>query len=419
MSNNTSRARSVDKLPVIAGKAPVIRALYEAFYNQRDIPSLRAALFERVASNPADAAALMDLSIVLQSLGEAEKAAIHQRAALEASRIFRIRNGRGTGPNILVFVSPGDFMANTPIEFLLESSDANILLYYVDSETRDLADVPEHDVAFVAIAEAPDKRPVLENLDRLLSDWPGPIMNNSPKRIIELTRDGVAEMFRNEPTILAPKTMRVSREQLEKLASGELAISSIGELESLPIIVRPIGTHAGNGLDKISTLPELSIYLTAQSEDQFYIAPFIDYSGPDGRFRKQRIAFVDGRPFASHLAISDHWMVHYLSAGMTEYAERRAEEAEWMANFDTDFARRHARAFDALQCRIGLDYFTIDCGELPDGRLLLFEADVAMVVHSMDSEAIFPYKKQAMRKLFSAFELALQQCVARTKKAQQ
>jgi uncharacterized NAD(P)/FAD-binding protein YdhS len=107
-------------------------------------------------------------------------------------------------------------------------------------------------------------------------------------------------------------------------------------------------------------------------------------------------------------------MVHYLSAGMAQHAERRAEEATWMAGFQADFAVRHARAFDALHRRIGLDYFAIDCAELSDGRLLLFEADVAMIVHSMDSEAVFPYKKHAMGTLFAAFDNALTQRVAPT-----
>jgi hypothetical protein len=92
---------------------------------------------------------------------------------------------------------------------------------------------------------------------------------------------------------------------------------------------------------------------------------------------------------------------------MAEHAERRLEEASWMADFETDFAVRHADAFATLHRRLGLDYFAIDCAELSDGRLLLFEADVAMIVHSMDSETVFPYKRQAMATLFAAFEDAL------------
>jgi hypothetical protein len=98
---------------------------------------------------------------------------------------------------------------------------------------------------------------------------------------------------------------------------------------------------------------------------------------------------------------------------MAQHAERREEEALWMANFDNDFALRHAAAFDALHRRFGLDYFAIDCAELADGRLLMFEADVAMIVHSMDSEAVFPYKKTSMNKLFAAFEGALRERMLR------
>ena len=41
--------------------------------------------------------------------------------------------------------------------------------------------------------------------------------------------------------------------------------------------------------------------------------------------------------------------------------------------------------------------------ELPDGRLLIFEVDVAMLVHDMDDGETLPYKKVAMQKLFDAF----------------
>ena len=58
---------------------------------------------------------------------------------------------------------------------------------------------------------------------------------------------------------------------------------------------------------------------------------------------------------------------------------------------------------NTLYRHIGLDYFGIDSAELPDSRLLVFEVDVAMVVHNMDSAKIYPYKHVAMRKLFDAF----------------
>jgi hypothetical protein len=393
----------------ILGKAAIVRTIYEG----RDITPTWERLMASLSLDPANAGAFMDLSIILHTLGKKDEAVTTQTAALDISRNYRISNGQGTGLNVLVIVTAGDFMANTPIEFLLESTDTNILLHYVDVETRDLHGAPAHDVAFVAVGESPENRPVLENLERLLADWSGPIINNAPRRIIDLSREGVSDAFKHEPSILAPQTTRIAREELEGLAAGTTAIDAIGGVACFPVIVRPIGTHAGHGMEKIISPEALATYLGERSEIEFYIAPFIDYSSEDGKFRKQRIAVINGRPYASHLAISDHWMVHYLSAGMAQHGERRAEEASWMANFEADFAVRHARAFDALHRRIGLDYFAIDCAELSNGRLLLFEADVAMIVHSMDSEAVFPYKKKAMSTLFSAFDNTLAQRVAR------
>ena len=97
-------------------------------------------------------------------------------------------------------------------------------------------------------------------------------------------------------------------------------------------------------------------------------------------------------------------MVHYLNAGMAEDAAKRTEEAQMMATFDQGFAARHAGAFAALHAAFGLDYLAVDCAEDHQGRLLVFEADTAMIVHDMDPPDLYPYKAPAMHKLFAAFQ---------------
>jgi glutathione synthase/RimK-type ligase-like ATP-grasp enzyme len=130
-------------------------------------------------------------------------------------------------------------------------------------------------------------------------------------------------------------------------------------------------------------------------------------------YRKYRIMLIDGRPFICHMAVSSHWMIHYLNAGMTDSADKRAEEERFMADFDDGFAHRHANAFRAITERIGLDYVGIDCAETPDGKLLIFEADSDMIVHAMDPVDLFPYKQPQMRKLFAAFRRMLADAVTR------
>ena len=389
--------------PVI-GISPLMRLIYE----NGDPTQLWNALLARTRADPADASAWMDIAVLMQATGKREQALQIQSAAITLQPVCHRIFGTGRGPRIVVFMTAGDMMANTPVDFLLEGSDATLFYVYLDAATERIPDVPDADAAFLAIGQSSENHAVLANVARLLADWSGPpVMNGTPDRIDALTRDGVAAMLAGEPSLLAPATVRASPAALAELSSPGRPVGELLPGCGFPLVVRPAGTHAGEGMALIGGPAELAGHLAAAGPGDFFVSPFVDYSGPDGLFRKQRIVFIEGRPFASHMAVSEHWIVHYLSAGMLTNPERRREEQDWMEHFDTGFAVRHATAFAALNEAIGLDYFGIDCAETPDGRLLVFEADVAMIVHDMDSEEIFPYKKPAMRRLFAAFQHAL------------
>ena len=107
------------------------------------------------------------------------------------------------------------------------------------------------------------------------------------------------------------------------------------------------------------------------------------------------------------MAISDSWVVHYMSAGMLQNPAKRAEEARFFETFDDEFARRHHHALNSIAQRLELEYVGIDCGETPSGDLLIFEVDSGMTVHAMDPVDIFPYKQPQMRKVFRAFRQML------------
>ena len=153
----------------------------------------------------------------------------------------------------------------------------------------------------------------------------------------------------------------------------------------------------------------LGVYLAQTDAGSFYLSPFVDYAGADGRFRKYRIALFGGRPYLAHMAVGDHWMVHYLNAGMAQSPQKRDEEAQAMAGFAEGFAARHAAALAEITRRLGLDYYALDCAETSDGRLLVFEADVGMIVHDLDPADVYPYKRAHMQALFAAFEAMLRQ----------
>ena len=386
----------------LVGAAAIVRAAYE----KRDLSGLLAALQQRIAADPHDAAALLDLATLLEVSGQRERSAKFQAAALAGNRLYQTRNGSGLGLRVLLIKTAGDLMANTPAEFLLEKSDVRLLSLFVDAGMTAPPPLPPHDVALLAVGESEANRPVLEILRQWRTLWPHPVLNNAPERIVTLARERLAAAFPGCRHVVVPETLVVTDAALWRLVEG--VRDETAAQPTFPLIVRLFGAHAGRGTEKIEYAGDLADYLQHTAGQRFTVTPFLDYAGPDGYFRKQRIVFIDGHAYASHMAVSRRWMVHYLNAEMETHPDRREQEAAWMQDFDRDFAVRHAAAFEEIVTRIGLDYFAIDCGELPDGRLVLFEADTAMIVHAMDPPDLFPYKQPAMRKLFAAFEAALQ-----------
>ncbi len=204
-----------------------------------------------------------------------------------------------------------------------------------------------------------------------------------------------------------PATACLTRAQLSEIASSNTGLADVAAELKFPIIIRPRGSHAGVGLARVDDGAMVERYLADRPEQEFFVARFVDYADSDGLFRKYRIVFVDGRPFACHMAIADRWDIWYLNAGMAFSESKRLEEESFMRDFDGDFAVRHRSALAAIADRVGLDYFTIDCAENKNGELLIFEADNTAVVHNMDSPEVFPYKPPQMRKIFEAFAAML------------
>ena len=392
--------------PPFLGFAALARKVFEG----TDLKPLTARLLERAQANLDEANALMDLSVIFQfGGGQDELALALQEQALAVQRTYHLPAARQPARiRLLALMTPGLLVDNLPLDPLQADSDVELIQHYVVAEgITDPASLPEHDLLFVAVGESDRTQTLLARLEGQLRDWPKPVLN-PPARIAQMARDRCARLLAGIPGTLVPASNRVSRHWLEVLANGVLSLDSLWPEGRFPLLARPLGTHAGKGLEKLESLADARRYLDAHpAEKAFTLSPFADYAGPDGLYRKYRVVMIAGQPFASHMAISSHWMVHYLNADMTDNAGKRAEEAAFMQTFDSGFALRHRAALAAIQQRLQLDYYAIDCAETADGQLLVFEADTAMIVHAFDPESIFPYKKPQMEKVFAAFRTAL------------
>jgi hypothetical protein len=346
---------------------------------------------------------LFDASIIHQLGFRRTEGLCLQARALAQSRLFRVLGKDIPGPalRVLAIYAPGDLMVNTPLDFITNELNVRLDLLFVCPDQPLPDTVPDHDVAVFCVSEADP--PQLRRLRHLFANWPRPALND-PAFLSGLARDTLARSLATVPEIRGPTAVAVSRTELNEYLNGCGVIDGFGGRDNLfPCLIRPSHSHAGAGLERLGAHADLSAYLKLSLEDSFFVTEFEDYANADGLYRKWRVAFIDRQPFLCHMAVSSHWMIHYLNAGMTESAAKRAMEQEAMATFDTGFARRHAAAFAALHQQLGFDYYSIDCSETRDGRLLVFEADTAAVIHLMDPPDLFPYKPPQMRRVFDAF----------------
>jgi hypothetical protein len=388
--------------PVFANRIGMAKLAKLAF-DGKDLRPLWRELIAKLLDGTADAGEGLDLSLIAQLLGDKQAGLAIQHEILASHQLFRSpcleKNPR---LRVLALAASTDMGSNTPIEFLLEHSGIELMTLYVIPEAELPVPLPDHDIAIVIASDSEDCREALAKVERAVSRWPRPLLN-PPRLVCNLDRDKLHRLLAGIEGLEIPATTAASRAQLTNASRSSGALAVIAAELVFPVIVRPRGSHAGVGLAKVDDCAAMVAYLDRRPETEFFVSRFVDYSGEDNLFRKYRVVFVDGRPYACHMAIAARWDIWYLNAGMSDSAAKRLEEETFMRTFDVGFARRHATALSGLAGRIGLDYFTIDCAETKTGSLLVFEADNTAVVHNMDSPEVFPYKPPQMNGIFDAF----------------
>lgn len=325
--------------------------------------------------------------------GNIPKALYHQRRVLQRKTLFS-SHAPHERRRLLALMVPGDWQANVPVDFLVDPRTTTLhKLYLTSPEQCGRIAIPQADAVFVAIGESDETVEALALAGTLVRRIGLPCIND-PQKVLATGRVQIAKALASIPNVHAPRTARVQREAL-----ADTHIDT-----AVPLVVRPVGSQAGRGLARIGDGAQLQTYLEASDAQAFYVMPFVDFRSSDGYYRKYRIVVVDGVPYAYHLAISPNWMIHYYNAPMRETAWMREEEAHFLSHFEDVFGPELQQAFRTIARAIGLDYFGIDCSIDPQGRLLVFEADPAMIVHAGDEPELFAYKVPHAQRIFDAFQ---------------
>ena len=365
------------------------------------IPEALSSYRAAVERAPEFAPAHLGLYEVGQLLGDIPLALYHQATALALSRIVTVPAQQLPAKRtILRLCAPGTWQTNAPTEFIVDPRTTTVHSYYLSADGP-TPPLPAYDLVYNAIAEGDDVLVYLQRAEAFVRAQSAPVLN-APQRVSRMTRTWGAQTFGSIPEVIAPVTERVSRAQLPHASVP------------FPWIVRPLASHAGHGLERIDDAQAIGPYLTRNPEAHFYVGRFVDYASADGYYRKYRVIFIAGIPYAYHLAISRKWMIHYYNAEMAEQQWMRDEERRFLASLESIFDGPRLAALHAIAAAVDIDYFGIDCGIAPDGRVLVFEADAAMLVHCNDPIDVYPYKHEYIPRVIAAFDALLGAKIAGT-----
>lgn len=386
------RARELleEALRLDPGLAPAHAAIANVLARQNQtllaIPAYRRAL----DIDPQQPDAALALSELLYDVGE-NAASEHYRAqALGLKRLYSAGpHSRSARHSVLVLNAPGPWAQNTPLEFMVDPQTAALHRLYLTGEPQ--PSLPEYGVIFNAIGEAERAHDAVALAARFISTQSTRVINQ-PANIRKTARPALADALGGVHGCIVPRTRRIDRAQLFDSAQ-------------FPMLIRPIDTHAGRGLERVDDKVALEAYLAAHDDERFDAVPFIDYRSADGFYRKYRVVLVDGEPYPYHLAISPEWMVHYIKTPTASIEWMRDEEERFLRDPVTAFPDWE-RTFTEMAQALGLEYFGVDCTVLRGGNVLVFEADTAMLVHCR--EPADSYKHRYVPRIFLAVETLLQ-----------
>jgi hypothetical protein len=293
--------------------------------------------------------------------------------AFRRRRLFSPPYPRPGARNALMLCHAGPWPANMPLDFLLDDRQWTLHRWFLPDPNTQTQEVPNVDVVIDALGESVAGRAAIADAELVIARLRPPAIND-PQCLRGLGRDRLAATLANVTGVRVARAWRLAREGLENGATTLI----------YPLLVRPIDSHSGRGLERMDAASSLDSYLARFDAPVFDCSAFVDYRSADGWYRKYRITFVDGVAYPYHLAIHDHWMVHYHRTATTETAWMNAEETQFLSEPERALAG-WTHTVPAIGKALGLDYASIDCAQLADGTLLVFEADSAMLIHALDA----------------------------------
>ena len=359
-----------------------------------------------LAIDPDMVAPHQNMASLLAESGRPAEARAHRDAAYGQQNLF-IDIALQPRRRVLILVTAES--GNVPFRFLLPRDRYSRITWVIEYADEDqAARLPPYDLVFNAIADPDLAPPTQAPVERFLKGCTAPVFND-PAQVRRTSRHLTSDLLAGLADVTVPKTLRVSGARVSAGAwgPGELAAQIAEAGLTWPILIRPIGSHGGKGLTRVDGSDDLTNVNLARGLDH-YLTAFHDYRSPDGAWRKYRMIFVDRRPYPYHLAISDDWLVHHGTTDMAQRPERLAEEIRFLENPEAAIGARAMAAAEAIGRRLDLDYCGVDFSVLPDGSVLVFEANATMLVHPEEPDGPLAPKTPYVQRILDAFEVMIE-----------
>jgi len=348
--------------------------------------------------DPDMAAALQNLAALCDNRGDAEEAAALRERVYGRQCLFV---HPAPQPERTVLVLTTSASGNIPHKDLLPRARFTCVDWFIEY-AEEGQDLPAFDAVFNAVGDADLAGPTRAPIDAFLARCPLRVIN-APAKVALTARNNLPNLLDGIEGVCTPK---VARLMAEDLAFDGLARCVAKAGLELPLLFRPIGSHGGQGLVRADTEAELALLTVGAGEDA-YATVFHEYQSADGWRRKYRVIFVDRAPYPYHLAISRDWLVHYESADMPGDPDRLAEERRFLDDPQAALGAAAYAAVGEIGRRLDLDYCGVDFSILPDGRVLVFEANATMLVHRERERGPLKHKNAAVERICAAFQALL------------
>lgn len=340
--------------------------------------------------DPANREAQRGTAVVHERDGELEAAAAVWRRAFPNGSL-ETSTYRGSGAPIRLLYLTSALGGNVPMQHVFDDGFFEVTTLIAESVPGEVV-LPPHDAVFNAIGDADRCVRALGAAARVAASSPAPVFNDA-SRVREATRLHNAQRLGALEDVVTAKAVELAR---EALAGPDGAALPSRHGLAFPLLLRSLGYQTGEHFVRIDAGRDVSAAAAALPGTSLLALEFIDSRGAGQVFRKYRVMTIGGRLYPVHLALSAEWKVHYFRSEMAERADYRAEEAAFLADMPSALGARAVAALERIAAVLALDYGGIDFTLLPDGRVLVFEANATMVLVPPGADARWNYRRIAV-----------------------